>query len=437
LKRLVLAQEAPFCNVKGEITMKPLFSSFAAILLVLVLGSAGCASRSSQPPTPESISDIVQKMVERMNAGDLEGSLAYFADDAMGYIIGLPPTGMEVYAGKEQIRTLWKDSIDNHFQWEVEIASVGNNIVSVKAKTWHDFTRQLGVAPLEYNDVYEIKDGKIVTYATTITEESLAKLKPALAEVMSPEPPTVPLTDSPVSEMTVTFAGGTCTIDKPIALQAGELKITQNVKDQDNEDYALSFFTLDEDKDFPDLMASTILSTPPSWSDMFFLRDLSPGQSATFTVNIKQGPVYMICWSGPPDLPIGNAGPIEVVSEEAITTLESDSLDVSLDDLLGTWITFCPPAGEECTWEFREDGTYGGELVRIPGFVFSGKFAFKNGLLTFETDSGLCSDSPQATYEVHVVKQDGITEEIQFKVVGKDLCKDRRLSFAKVRPYEQ
>jgi len=86
--------------------MKPLFSSFAIILLVLVLGSAGCTNQSSQPPSPEPISDTVQKMVERMNAGDLEGSLAYFADDAMVYIIGLPPTGMEVYAGKEQICTL-------------------------------------------------------------------------------------------------------------------------------------------------------------------------------------------------------------------------------------------------------------------------------------------------------------------------------------------
>ena len=167
--------------------MKPLFSSFAVILLVLVLGSTGCTSQSPQQPVPEAISNTVQKMVERMNAGDLDGSLAYFADDALAYIVGLPPTGMEVYAGKEQIRALWKDSIDNHFQWEIEITSVEDNIVFVKAKTWHDFTRQLGVAPLEYSDVYEFKDGKIITYATTITEESLAKFKPALAAVMPPE----------------------------------------------------------------------------------------------------------------------------------------------------------------------------------------------------------------------------------------------------------
>ena len=298
--------------------MKSLFVSLT-ILVTLTLGLTSCANQVNQPtPTPgpeattKPVSETVLEMVERMNAGDLEGSLAYFADDAIGYVIGLPPTGMEVYAGKEQIRTMWQDSVDNHFQWEVAITSSGNNIVSVKAKTWHDFTRQLGVAPLEWIDYYEFKDGKIITYATTITEESLAKLKPALAEVMPPEPPVAPSTVSPVSEMTVTMARGTCAIDKPVVLKAGELAVTLNVKDQENADYALSFFTLDEGKDFPDLMTSTILPAPPSWSDMFFLRDLGPGQSATFTVIVKKGPVYMICWSRPPDLPIGNAGPIEV-----------------------------------------------------------------------------------------------------------------------------
>ena len=154
------------------------------ILVILVLGITGCASQvdqllPTQTPLPEatteSPSETVQKMVERMNAGDVDGSMAYFADDAMAYIIGLPPTGMEVYVGKEQIHALWQDSIDNHFQWEVKVNYVSGDIVSVSAKTWHDFIRQLGVAPLEWYDVYEIKDGKIITYATTITSASLAK----------------------------------------------------------------------------------------------------------------------------------------------------------------------------------------------------------------------------------------------------------------------
>ena len=303
--------------------MKPLFSPFAVILLVLVLGISSCSSQATQPPptmtpvpsvpeaTSDSVSAIVTEMVERMNAGDLEGSLAYFADDGMAYIVGLPPAGMEVYAGKEQIRTLWKDSVDNHFQWEIEITSARSNIVHVKAKTWHDFTRQLGVAPLEWIDVYEIKDGKIITYATTITWESLAKLKPALAEAMPPEATAAPSNDSPVSEMTVTIAGGTCTTDNPMTLQAGEIKITLDIKDQNKVGYALLVVNLDQGKDFPNLMASTA-GSEPSWADELLFQELGPNKSATYTFMVEKGPVYLICWSKYPELAIGNAGPFEV-----------------------------------------------------------------------------------------------------------------------------
>jgi len=303
--------------------MKPLFSTFTVILLVIVLGISGCASQVTQPPptltpappapeaTNDSISETVQKMVERMNAGDIEGSLAYFADDANAYIIGLPPTGMEVYAGKEQIRALWQDSVDNHFQWETEITSVEGNIVFVQAKTWHDFTRQLEVAPLEYIDVYDIKDGKITTYGTTITADALARFKPAFAEVMPPEEPAAPSTEQAVSEMTVTIAGGTCVIDHPAPLQAGEITVTLNIKDQNKVAFALTMFSLNQDKDILDLMASTA-GIPPSWADILLMEELEPGKSANYTFKVERGPVYLICWSKYPELPIGNAGPIEV-----------------------------------------------------------------------------------------------------------------------------
>lgn len=290
------------------------------LLIILAASIVGCGGQAVPPapaPTDSSesktkiASEVVQEMVARMNAGDVEGSLAYFADDAVAYIIGLPPTGMEIYAGKEQIRALWQDSVDNHFQWETEITSTNGDIVMVQAKTWHDFTRQLEVAPLEYSDVYAVKDGKITTYGTTITAGALAKFKPAFAEIMPPEDPAAPSTEQPVSDMAVTIAGGTCSIEHPAPLQAGKIKVTLNIKDQNKDRYALTLFNLEEGKDFLDLMASTV-GMPPSWADILLMEELEPGKSATYTFTVEKGPVYMICWSKPPDLPIGNAGPIEV-----------------------------------------------------------------------------------------------------------------------------
>lgn len=268
------------------------------------------ASQTTPKAKPDS--DIVQEMVDRLNAGDVEGSLAYFSAGAMGYLIGFPPAGIEVYTGKEQLRLLWQDSVSNHFKWDIEVISDSGGIVNVRAKTWHDFTRQLGVAPLEYADVYEVSDGEIITYGSWLTGESLDRFRPAFAEVMPPEPTATPSSDPPVSEITVTIAGGTCTTDSPPALQAGEVRVNLRVKDKDNSLYALTLFTLDPGKDILDLMVSTA-GLPPSWGEMLLLEELRPGQSETYTFALEQGPVYLICWSQPPDLPIGNAGPITVV----------------------------------------------------------------------------------------------------------------------------
>lgn len=318
--------------------MRTQFSLAAFVVMISMLILAACSPAAAQPaatqapaatqppvtqapaiqqpvsqaePTDDPNTEVVLSMIERLNAGDVEGSLAYFADDAVAYLMGFPPTGIEVYPGKETIRQLWEDSASNHFEWQVDVQSVAGDMVNIRAKTWHDFTRQLGIAPLEYIDVYEIQDGKIVTYGSWLTDESLARFRPAFAEAVPPEPTATPSEEPAVSEMTVTIAGGTCTSDSAGPLQAGEVTVHLNVEDQANSLYALTLFNLDPGKDVLDLMISTA-GMPPSWLDILLMEELGPGKNATYTFTVEQGPVYMICWSKPPDLPIGNAGPFEV-----------------------------------------------------------------------------------------------------------------------------
>jgi hypothetical protein len=295
--------------------------------LLLVLGAAviGACSAPAAPatptptqppaptdPAPLSNTDVVLAMVERLNAGDVEGSLGYFTDDAMVYLMGFPPTGIEVYGGKEQIRTLWEDSVANHFEWEVVITKAQGNDVFVQAQTWHDFTSAIGVAPLAYTDVYEVVEGRIVTYSSWITGESLGRFKPAFAEAVPPETPAPVDFDLAVAELSVTIADGTCATDAPPVLRAGEVTVNLDVQDRDNSLYALTLFNLDEGRDFLDLMASTA-GWQPGWADMLLMEELGPGKEATYTFTAERGPVYLVCWSKPPDIPIGNAGPFQVI----------------------------------------------------------------------------------------------------------------------------
>jgi len=251
-------------------------------------------------------------MVARLNADDVDGSLAYFAEDAVSYFMGMPPTGMEFYRGGEALRPMWEFCVSDNFEWKVDITRVDRNIVYANAQTWLDFTRQLGVAPNDFIDIYEIQDGKIVTYGSMMTEEALVDFKPALNAVMPPEPTPVP-EGAPISEMTVTIDGGTCTTDNPVALKAGDVKVNVNVAEQEQEKYAVALFTLDEGKDMLDLMASTALDYPPVWTHTLLLRELDAGEQASYTTTLEEGLVYLVCFSQPPALAIGNAGPLVVV----------------------------------------------------------------------------------------------------------------------------
>jgi ketosteroid isomerase-like protein len=292
---------------------------------LLAVGLTGCASPASTPsPTATSApvvvnpaenpnAKIVLQMVRDLLAGDIDGSLAYFAEDARSYFIGMPPTGMEFYQGREALRPMWEFCVSDNFDWEATITKVEGDLVYVNARTWLDFTRQLGVAPNEFVDVYEVKDGKIIIYGSIMTEEALEEFKPALEEVMPSEPPPAPASDIPLTEINVTIADGTCSADWPSYVQAGEVTVNMEVRDQDQEKYAVLFFTLEEGKGLVDLMASSLRPMPPSWSKNVFFEELLPGESQSKKFTAKVGNLYLMCWSKPPDLPIGNAGPFVVV----------------------------------------------------------------------------------------------------------------------------
>ncbi len=85
--------------------------------------------------------------------------------------------------------------------------------------------------------------------------------------------------------------------------------------DQSKVAYAVTFLTLDSGKDFMDLMTST-MGDPPTWSNLLTYNEVGPGQSETYAITVLEGPLYGICWSRPPDLPIGNIGPFEVQNQD-------------------------------------------------------------------------------------------------------------------------
>jgi hypothetical protein len=308
------------------------------VLCLTMVWAAGCAGQATEPvapplPTaevasaPTAVSEptvdpaaVVLEMVARVNAEDYAGAAELVADDMMAYFIGMPPTGMEIYWGKAQFQTFLEECCTGqHFEWEVVPTQVVHSMVYAESKTWMDFTRELGVAPNDWHEIFAVEDGKITLYVSMITEEALARFKPvifeAIPELATAVQPPAASDETPVSELTITIANGTCAYDGPLTLQAGALTVHVVVEDQDWKRYFVSFFTLDEDKDLVDLMAAThSIDPPPLWSRHLFLKELAPGDSKTYSgFAVKEGLLYMVCWAGSPNIAIGNAGPFVVM----------------------------------------------------------------------------------------------------------------------------
>jgi hypothetical protein len=154
--------------------------------------------------------DVVLAAARGLDSGDLDdtkmdASLAYYADDAIVKLVGLPAGQPDTFTGKEEIRAWWEGLSAQHFNMTVEVLSVDGDTVTTKTLTWMDWSRQAGIAPIEAIEVYVVNDGKIHSETWTITEASQASLQNAMAAAQA-QPTTTPFPPVPIVLVTSTPA---------------------------------------------------------------------------------------------------------------------------------------------------------------------------------------------------------------------------------------
>ena len=153
---------------------KKIFIALMAMVIIFTMTSSLCAQETDP-------AKVVIAMADALNASDVETTMALFTDDAStkaSYGDALPPDST---IGKEQVRLSMEYMAANNFKIEIEILLVLEDIVVTRSKTWIDETIQLGIAPLEYIEIYPIQDGKIKGFMSIATDETVAKIKDALA----------------------------------------------------------------------------------------------------------------------------------------------------------------------------------------------------------------------------------------------------------------
>lgn len=125
--------------------------------------------------------NVLTAMEDALNAGDVEATMALFTDDAIIKVLygdARPPSS---HIGREQVRFFVEKLAAMNFKIQVEILQVLGDIAITRTKTWMDPTIKLGIAPLDYVEIYSIQDGKIKGFVDIATDETAAKIKAALA----------------------------------------------------------------------------------------------------------------------------------------------------------------------------------------------------------------------------------------------------------------
>jgi hypothetical protein len=109
------------------------------------------------------------------------------------------------------------------------------------------------------------------------------------------------------------------------------------------------------------------------------------------------------------------------------TPVVTETLANSIYLLQGLWYH---PRYSGLTMSINGDGsssnlTY--SVYEMAGFylVNQGTAKFEDGKFTYLTDKYLCTNSPQAIYEIYIIKQDGFITGMRQKLVGTDACTER------------
>lgn len=134
-------------------------------LCLLIIFVCGCG------PKPD---EVALQLAEAVNAQNLEGALALFAEDAV--VTSVSP---EPFNGKAEIQGWLEGMFADDFKMEAEIGEVSGNQVIEHDTMTMDSMSFYGVEPLTGTSELTVEDGKIQAINFSFSEETLADLQTA------------------------------------------------------------------------------------------------------------------------------------------------------------------------------------------------------------------------------------------------------------------
>jgi ketosteroid isomerase-like protein len=150
------------------------------------------------PPPPPSHQDVASAWQEALNKGDIDAALSYLADDATVAIIP-PAEGDGIFNGHAEIRGWYESLVTARGITTLSDCQVNGETITCLDTYVDEGLKSLGVDFIEGEWAAVFRDGKIQSYAFTMTPESLAKFPPPPSEPSVAAPTLSP--EMPISSM--------------------------------------------------------------------------------------------------------------------------------------------------------------------------------------------------------------------------------------------
>lgn len=231
---------------------------------------------SSEQMKPE---EIVLAQVELLNHGDINAALKLYSDDVelqLAPTFALLPGSPDHYRGIEELRAYFESLIASHIQLQIDVQQVEGNTVTTRTYTWMDLTRDLGIAPLEATEVYNIQDGKIQSWTWTLSDQSLEKLK---------ESPPI---------FAITFQKDGCIYNGPTSIETpGAIIVWNDVSGEKRAGYGVTIEIFAEGKTPEDRLEDPY-PPPPEWTTTIGIGLMGPSHQFLAPL-FTDGPIYLVC----------------------------------------------------------------------------------------------------------------------------------------------
>jgi hypothetical protein len=120
------------------------------------------------------------------------------------------------------------------------------------------------------------------------------------------------------ADITVTMIGGTCKLEGAQQVYPDTFSIALVGGDQSVAVYSLALVSLAEGKTLADLQGPG--TAQPPWVRLLTDFSTAPGQRTVQSVKVDANPVFLVCFTSPPDKAVGALGPIEIALPQAPAT---------------------------------------------------------------------------------------------------------------------